>query len=415
MKRGEPMNTYLVGGAVRDMLMGLEPKDRDYVVVGSSPSDMLAAGFSQVGADFPVFLHPETGDEYALARREKKTGTGYLGFTSEFGTDVTLEEDLARRDLTINSMAFEAEEDNPGHYLVHDYFGGKTDLQNKVLRHTSNAFEEDPVRVLRLARFRARLGSEWTVAPETVSLVASMAKRGVLNELTAERVWKELSRALEEEFPRLFFDTLLECDALHVLFPEVYRLKTALESRRWHPEGDAYEHTMLVLTQAAESNFDLETRLACLVHDFGKGLTPRDQLPKHYGHEMSGVKVARDFCDRLTVPSKMRDRVMRTTRFHMHMHKLDTLNPKTFVNMFMEMDAFRDPEVVLLLWAVGVCDHNGRLGSEDEPTEHLMKVRQVFERVRAVKFADVFPNGEKNTTKIKDGMLKARVQAVKAA
>jgi tRNA nucleotidyltransferase (CCA-adding enzyme) len=415
MKRGEPMNTYLVGGAVRDMLMGLEPKDRDYVVVGSSSSDMLAAGFSQVGADFPVFLHPQTGEEYALARREKKTGTGYLGFTSEFGTDVTLEEDLARRDLTINSMAFETEEDNPGHYLVHDYFGGKTDLQNKVLRHTSNAFEEDPVRVLRLARFRARLGSEWTVAPETVALVSQMAKCGVLNELTAERVWKELSRALEEEFPRLFFDTLLECDALHVLFPEVYRLKTALEARRWHPEGDAYEHTMLVLTQAAENNFDLETRLACLVHDFGKGLTPRDQLPKHYGHEMSGVKVARDFCDRLTVPAKMRDRVMRTTRFHMHMHKLDTLNPKTFVNMFMEMDAFRDPEVVLLLWAVGVCDHNGRLGSEDEPTEHLMKVRHVFSAVRAVKFANVFPDGQTNTQKIKDGMFKARVHAVKAA
>ena len=409
------MNTYLVGGAVRDMLMGLEPKDRDYVVVGSSSSDMLAAGFSQVGADFPVFLHPQTGEEYALARREKKTGTGYLGFTSEFGTDVTLEEDLARRDLTINSMAFETEEDNPGHYLVHDYFGGKTDLQNKVLRHTSNAFEEDPVRVLRLARFRARLGSEWTVAPETVTLVSQMAKCGVLNELTAERVWKELSRALEEEFPRLFFDTLLECDALHVLFPEVYRLKTALEARRWHPEGDAYEHTMLVLTQAAENNFDLETRLACLVHDFGKGLTPRDQLPKHYGHEMSGVKVARDFCDRLTVPAKMRDRVMRTTRFHMHMHKLDTLNPKTFVNMFMEMDAFRDPEVVLLLWAVGVCDHNGRLGSEDEPTEHLMKVRHVFDAVRAVKFANVFPDGQTNTQKIKDGMFKARVHAVKAA
>jgi len=409
------MNQFLVGGAVRDMLMGLEPKDRDYVVVGSSPEEMLTAGFSQVGADFPVFLHPETGDEYALARREKKTGTGYLGFTSEFGTDVTLEDDLSRRDLTINSMAFEAEEDNPGHYLVHDYFGGKTDLQNKVLRHTSNAFEEDPVRVLRLARFRARLGAEWTVAPETVALVSQMAKRGVLSELTAERVWKELSRALEEEFPRLFFDTLLECDALHVLFPEVYRLKTALEARRWHPEGDAYEHTMLVLTQAAESNFDLETRLACLVHDFGKGLTSRDQLPKHYGHEMSGVKVARDFCDRLTVPSKMRDRVMRTTRFHMHMHKLDTLNPKTFVNMFMEMDAFRDPEVVLLLWAVGVCDHNGRLGSEDEPTEHLMKVRHMFDTVRAVKFADVFPDGQNNTQKIKDGMFKARVQAAKAA
>lgn len=403
------MKTYLCGGAVRDMLMGLEPKDKDYVVVGSSPSDMLAAGFSQVGADFPVFLHPETGDEYALARREKKTGTGYLGFTSEFGTDVTLEEDLGRRDLTINSMAVATEG-----YVV-DPFNGRSDLQNKVLRHTSNAFEEDPVRVLRLARFRARLGSDWTVAPETVALVSQMAKRGVLNELTAERVWKELSRALEAEFPRLFFDTLLECDALHVLFPEVYRLKTALEARRWHPEGDAYEHTMLVLTQSAESNFDLETRLACLVHDFGKGLTHRDQLPKHYGHEVSGVAVAKSFCDRLTVPAKMRDRVMKTTRYHMHMHKLDTLNSKTWVNMFMDMDAFRDPEVVLLLWAVGVCDENGRLGSEDAPTEHLMKVRQVFERVRAVRFADVFPDGCHNTTKIKDGMFKARVQAVKTA
>lgn len=410
------MKTYLVGGAVRDMLMGLEPKDKDYVVVGSSPSDMLAAGFSQVGADFPVFLHPETDEEYALARREKKTGTGYLGFTSEFGTDVTLEEDLGRRDLTINSIAIkQVEDENSPERRIYDPFNGMTDIRNKVLRHTSNAFQEDPVRVLRLARFRARLGSEWTVAPETVSLVASMAKKGVLNELTAERVWKELSRALMEDHARLFFDTLLECDALHVLFPEVYRLKTALEARRWHPEGDAYEHTMLVLTQAVESNFDLETRLACLVHDFGKGLTPRHELPKHYGHEVSGVKVAKDFCDRLTVPSKMRDRSMKTTRYHMHMHKLDTLNSKTWVHMFEDMDAFRDPEVVLLLWAVGVCDHNGRLGSEDEDTSHLMKVRHVFDKVRAVKFADVFPDGEKNPAKIKDGMFKARVRAVKSA
>lgn len=416
------MKTYLVGGAVRDVLMGLEPKDRDYVVVGSSPEEMLSAGFEKVGADFPVFLHPETGDEYALARREKKTGTGYLGFTSEFSPDVTLEEDLGRRDLTINSIAMERMEDteffvegDEGHFAVFDPHGGKDDLTAKVLRHTSNAFEEDPVRVLRLARFRARLGADWTVAPETVALVSQMAKRGVLSELNAERVWKELSRALMEETPRLFFDTLLECDALHVLFPEVYRLKTALEARRWHPEGDAYEHTMLVLTQAAESNFDLETRLACLVHDFGKGLTPRDKLPKHHGHEVSGVPVTESFCNRLTVPSKMRERVMKTTRYHMHMHRLDDMNAKTFVKMFMEMDAFRDPEVVLLLWAVGVCDHNGRLGAEDEPTEHLMKVRQVFERVRQVKFADVFPNGETNTNKIKDGLFKARAQAVKAA
>lgn len=405
------MKTYLVGGAVRDMLMGLEPKDKDYVVVGSSPSDMLAAGFSQVGADFPVFLHPETGEEYALARREKKTGTGYLGFTSEFGMDVTLEEDLGRRDLTINSMAYEMS--GFGGYI--DPFNGQHDLQNKVLRHTSNAFQEDPVRVLRLARFRARLGSDWTVAPETVSLVSQMAKKGVLNELTAERVWKELSRALMEPYARLFFDTLLECDALHVLFPEVYRLKTALEARRWHPEGDAYEHTMLVLSQAVYNGYDLEARLACLVHDFGKGLTPRDQLPKHYGHEMSGVPVVKSFCDRLTVPSKMRDRVVKTTRYHMHMHKLDTLNPKTWVNMFMDMDAFRDPEVMYLLWSVGVCDHNGRLGSENEPTVHLMKLLDVWHKVKSVKFADVFPNGETNAQRIKDGMFKARVQAVKAA
>jgi len=413
MNRGEPMKTYLVGGAVRDMLMGLEPKDRDYVVVGSSVEEMLAAGFEKVGADFPVFL--KDNEEYALARREKKTGTGYLGFTSEFGVDVTLEEDLGRRDLTINSMAFEDDEGNPGVYLVNDFFGGQDDLRAKVLRHTSNAFAEDPVRVLRLARFRARLGSEWTVAPETVALVSQMAKRGVLNELTAERVWKELSRALMEPHARLFFDTLLECDALHVLFPEVYRLKTALEARRWHPEGDAYEHTMLVLTQAVRKGFDLETRVACLVHDFGKGLTPRDQLPKHYGHEMSGVKVAEDFCNRLTVPSKMRDRVMKTTRYHMHMHKLDTLNSKTWVHMFMDMDAFRDPEVVYLLWAVGVCDENGRLGSENASTEHLVKVVDVFTRVRNVKFVDVFPNGETNTQRIKDGMFKARVHAVKSA
>jgi tRNA nucleotidyltransferase (CCA-adding enzyme) len=421
MKEVNNMRFFRVGGYVRDHLMGVRSQDVDWVVTGATEEQFLKAlpfymqSLTKVGAEFPVYLS-DRGEEWALARRERKNGSGYHGFEVEFGPEVTIEEDLSRRDLTINAMAMEFFDDSKTRVLeVIDPFNGQEDIKNKVLRHTSDAFQDDPVRVLRLARFRARLGAEWTVAPETVALVSSMAKRGVLNELTAERVWKELSRALMEDHARLFFDTLLECDALHVLFPEVYRLKTALEARRWHPEGDAYEHTMLVLTQAVESNFDLETRLACLVHDFGKGLTPRDQLPKHYGHEVSGVKVAQEFCDRLTVPSKMRDRVMKTTRYHMHMHKLDTLNPKTWVNMFMSMDAFRDPEVVLLLWAVGVCDENGRLGSEDAPTEHLMKVRHVFEAVRAVKFADVFPNGEKNTTKIKDGMFKARVQAVKSA
>ena len=413
------MRYFKVGGFVRDYLLGLRSQDVDYVVTGATEAELMASppfyikSFTKVGAEFPVYLSDQ-GDEWALARREKKVGEGYHGFEVEFGPEVTIEEDLSRRDLTINAMAMEIHDDMKTRLVnVIDPFNGRKDIEDKVLRHTSDAFVEDPVRVLRLARFRARLGTQWVVAPETVALVSSMAKKGVLNELTAERVWKELSRALMEPHPRLFFDTLLECDALHVLFPEVYRLKTALEARRWHPEGDAYEHTMLVLTQAALNDGDLEARMAALVHDFGKGLTPRDQLPKHYGHEMTGVKVAQDFCNRLTAPSKMRDRVMKTTRYHMHMHKLDTLNPKTWVHMFEDMDAFRDPQVVELLWMVGVFDERGRLGSEMNDVQSLYKVMDVFKRVAAVKFADVFPNGETNPTKIKDGMFKARVQAVK--
>lgn len=402
---------YLCGGAVRDMMMEMDPKDLDYVVVGSSPEEMLSQGFSQVGADFPVFLHPETGDEYALARREKKTGEGYLGFTSEFGTDVTLEEDLGRRDLTINSMAYELS--GYGGYV--DPFNGEDDLRKKVLRHTSDAFQEDPVRVLRLARFRARLGADWTVAPETVNLVATMAKKGVLDELTPERVWKEMSRALMETHPRLFFDTLLECDALHVLFPEVYRLKTALESRRWHPEGDAYEHTMLVLTQASVQNFDFDSTYAALVHDFGKGITPRDKLPKHYGHDVKGVAVVEDFSNKFTVPAKTRDRAMKATRYHMYMHKLDTLNAKTVVKMFDDMGALNDPDSVCVLFNVGVCDERGRLGSEMNSLDHLYQLNNFFETYKSVKFADVFPNGETSGEKIKMGMFRARVQAVAKA
>jgi len=389
------------------MLLNREVSDRDYVVVGSTVEDMTAQGYEKVGADFPVFLHPDTFEEYALARRESKTGTGYLGFTSEFDADVTLEEDLGRRDLTVNSIAYDV--DGYGGYV--DPYNGQDDLDARVLRHTSDAFAEDPVRVLRMARLRARFGPEWTVAPETVALVSQMAKRGVLGELTAERVWKEMSRALMEPHARLFFDTLLEVDALHVVFPEVYRLKTALEARRWHPEGDAYEHTMLVLTAAVEFGYDLETRFAALVHDFGKGVTPRAALPKHYGHEVTGVPITESFANRLTVPSKMRDRAMKTTRYHMHMHKLDTLNPKTFVKMFEDMGAFNDPAVVDLLVRVGEVDDRGRLGSENADVSHCQKLKEVFDRVNSVRFADVFPRGETNVNKIKDGMYRARVHA----
>lgn len=399
--------TYLVGGAVRDMLMGQEPKDIDFVVVGATPDEMLAEGFSQVGADFQVFLHPHTGDEYALARREKKTGTGYLGFESEFGVDVSLEDDLSRRDLTCNSVAYDTE--NQQYF---DPFNGQVDIENKILRHTSEAFQEDPVRVLRVARFRARFGSEWSVAQETKELIHYMAKKGVLDELQPDRIWKEMSRALMEPYPRLFFDTLLECDALHAIFPEIYRLKSALESRRWHPEGDAYEHTMLVLTQSAKFNYDLETRYACLVHDFGKGITPLDQLPKHYGHDVKGVKVVQEFSNRLRVPSKIRDRAMKATRYHMYCHKLDELNAKTYVKMFDDMGALNDPRSVDVLYFVGICDERGRLGSENNKYGHLSQLNDSFDAYRAVKFAVVFPNGETNGNKIKDGMIKARVSSI---
>ena len=414
------MERHLVGAPVRDMRLGRTVEDRDWVVVGSTPEQMLADGFEQVGADFPVFLHPETNEEYALARREHKTGEGYLGFTSDFGTDVTLLEDLGQRDLTVNSMAmqklteseFAIDTDTNDNWAFFDPYGGLEDLEAKVLRHTSDAFAEDPVRVLRLARFRARLGPEWTVAPETVAMVSKMAKSGVLNELVSERVWKETRRALMEPHARLFFDTLLETDALHVIFPEVYKLKTALEARRWHPEGDAYEHTMLVLTAAVDFGYDLETRFAALVHDFGKGLTPRAALPKHYGHEVTGVAVVESFANRLSVPSNMRNRAMKTTRFHMHMHKLDSLNPKTFVKMFTEMDAWRNPEVVDLLLRVGECDERGRLGCENVDVQHLQKLKKVFDQAKRVKFAEVFSKGETDGEKIKGGMYRARIQVV---
>ena len=404
--------TYLCGGAVRDKLMKRNCEDYDWVVVGSTEQQMLDMGFNKVGADFPVFLHPDSGSEYALARKEKKTGTGYLGFESDFGSDVTIFDDLIRRDITINAMAIGPIE---GDCELIDPYNGEQDIKDKILRHTSNAFSEDPVRVLRLARFRARFGTEWTVAPETATLVSQMAKSGTLNELNSERVWKELSRALMEPHPRLFFDTLLETDALHVVFPEVYRLKTALESFRWHPEGDAMEHSLLVLTAAARAGFDLETRMAALVHDFGKGLTPRDKLPKHFGHDVKGVPVVEYFCNRLSVPSKMRQRLMAVTKFHMNMHRLDQLNPKTYVKMFTEMGAFNDPVVVNLLHRLGQVDERGRLGSQDANVDHLVKVVNVFNAVRAVKFADVFPDGETNVNRIKDGMFRARVQAVKSA
>lgn len=409
--------TYLVGGAVRDLKLGNKPKDMDYVVVGATTQEMLNKGFSKVGADFPVFLHPQTGNEYALARKERKTGAGYLGFETDFGPDVTLEDDLSRRDLTVNAMAMDSETGE-----LFDPFNGLDDLKNKVLRHTSDAFSEDPVRVLRLARFRARYGADWTVAKETVSKVTYMAKKGVLSELNSERVWKEMSRALMENHPRLFFDTLLECNALHVVFPEVYKLLTALENRFWHPEGNAYEHTMLVLTQAKLHFNDLTTQYCALTHDFGKGLTPFEKLPSHHGHDVKGVGVVDSFSKKNAVPSKLRHVAMYVTRFHMNMHKLGELNPKTFVKMFDSAKGVgaSQPEKVDALYKLGVCDSRGRLGADllesvEDTKARLEPFMSKFYAYKGVKFNDVFPDGESNVNKIKNGLFHAQVQAVKMA
>lgn len=323
--------------------------------------------------------------------------------------------DCSRRDLTINSIAIGPINGDENAASIIDPFNGESDIKNKILRNTSEAFSEDPVRVLRVARFRARFGHDWKVASETVDLIYNMGKKGVLNELQPERIWKELSRALMEPHPRLFFDTLLECDVLHIIFPEVYVLCSAMESRIWHPEGNAYEHTMLVLTQSALNGYDLESRLAALVHDFGKGLTRKENFPRHYGHDVNGVPVVENFCNRLTVPTMIRDRAMKACRYHMSMHKLDTLNPKTFVNMFMNMGSWNDPETVDVLYRVGVCDERGRLGSENVSIDHLQMLPRIWDEVRKVKFADVFPNGETNVERIKDGLHKARVNAAAKA
>lgn len=399
------MQFFRVGGCVRDTLMGRAPSDVDFVVVGGSHEEMLAQGYEHVGAHFPVYLD-SLGTEFALARREVKDGEGYTGFNFDVA-DVTLEEDLSRRDLTINSMAFDVDGK-----LV-DPFGGRDDLDRRVLRHTSNAFAEDPVRVLRLARFRARWGAEWTVAPETRDLVRKMGKDGVLGELQKDRVWKEFSRSMMEGWPRLFFDTLFECDVLHVMFPMVYKLKTATESFKWHPEGNAYEHTMLVLTQAAVHQYDLDVRLAAVCHDLGKGETPRDKLPAHYGHESTGVPVARAFCEKVGAPAKMTEHALKATRWHMHLHKLSSLKPKTVVDMFVQLDAWRDERAVPLLMMVGVCDSRGRLGGEHSDVAHVLKVMDMWDVVRAVKFADVFPHGCTDPAKIKDKMFWAREKALR--
>ena len=331
------MKTYQVGGSVRDKLLGLPAVDRDYVVVGATVEEMLAAGFQPVGKDFPVFLHPETKEEYALARTERKSGRGYTGFAFQAAPDVTLEEDLLRRDLTINAMAFEADG------TLIDPYGGAKDITAKVMRHVSDAFAEDPLRVLRLARFAARF-TEFAVAPETLSLCKKLVSDGEVRELVAERVWQEISRGLMEAQPSRMFDVLRACGALAELAPELDRLWGVPQKAQWHPEIDTGIHIMQVIDYAANRGWPLATRFAALTHDLGKGLTPADILPAHHAHEARSVKLVAALCERWRVPRDCTELALHVAAEHGNLGKLADMRPATVHDVLMRCDVLRRPE-----------------------------------------------------------------------
>ena len=333
------MDIYLVGGAVRDRLLGRPATERDYVVVGAAPDELLALGFRPVGKDFPVFLHPGSGEQYALARTERKTGPGYYGFATRFSPDVTLEEDLARRDLTINAMALTESG------AVVDPHGGQRDLAARVLRHVSPAFVEDPLRVLRVARFAARFAPlGFTVAPETLALMRGIVAGGELAALVPERVWVETARALGEDRPQVYFEVLRECGALAAVFPELDALFGVPQPPKWHPEIDTGVHTMQVLAVAALLSPDTIVRFAALMHDIGKGLTPREQWPRHIGHEEAGARLIEQVAGRLRVPNEHRDLAVLVARHHARVHRVAGQRPGTVLELFEATDAFRRPE-----------------------------------------------------------------------
>lgn len=373
------MRIYLVGGAVRDELLGLDVRERDWVVVGARPQELLDRGFKPVGKDFPVFLHPGTREEYALARTERKTSPGYRGFDTLFSPEVTLEQDLERRDLTINAIA----RDQATGQLI-DPFHGQRDLQDRWLRHVSAAFVEDPVRVLRIARFAARFAPlGFRVAPETMQLLREITARGELDALVPERVWQETQRALEMPAPRQFFEVLREGDALPVIFPEVHALFGVPQPEQWHPEIDTGLHTMMVLDQAARLSEDPIVRFAALTHDLGKGTTPTDQLPRHIAHEERGVGLVDALCERLKIPNAYRELAVLVSRYHLHLHKIAELRPSTMLGLLESLDAFRRPARFEQFVLACEADARGRQGLEqrDYPqSEYLRRARDVAAR-----------------------------------
>jgi tRNA nucleotidyltransferase (CCA-adding enzyme) len=373
------MEIYLVGGAVRDQLMGFTPKERDWVVVGARPQDLEAQGYKQVGKDFPVFLHPQTHEEYALARTERKTSPGYKGFTVHASPQVTLLEDLQRRDLTINAIA----EDEHGRLI--DPFGGVQDIENKILRHVSPAFSEDPVRILRLARFAARFAHlGFTVAAETNELMKQMVDNGEVDALVPERVWKEMQRALAMPAPQRFFEILRACGALAKLFPEIEALYGVPQPEKHHPEVDTGVHTMMVLEQAARLSSDPQVRFAALVHDLGKGVTPQEQWPKHLEHEEIGVPLVENLCQRYRVPNDYRTLAVHVTRYHLHYHKALELRPNSILKLLQNIDALRKPQRFEQFLLACEADARGRLGRENRACPQSDLLRRALDVVNNV-------------------------------
>lgn len=400
------MRVYKVGGAVRDRLLGIASKDCDWVVVGATAEEMTALGYRQVGQDFPVFLHPETHEEYALARTERKHGTGYRGFAVDAARHVTLEQDLARRDLTINAMA----EDDAGQII--DPYGGQKDLAAGVLRHVTGAFVEDPLRVLRVARFAARLG--FPVAPETLALMRRIAEGGELSTLAPERIWRELERALAEPYPERFIEVLRDCGALRALLPEVDALFGVPQPPRHHPEIDTGLHVLLCLRQAARKAASLPVRYAVLLHDLGKALTPAEELPAHHGHEARSATLAEAVSKRLRAPVACRELAVLVARHHLTIHRARELKPSTLVDLLETLDAFRRPERWAEVLAACEIDAQGRTGLEDRPypsRPHLEQALAVLGTLDLKSLVAALPPGRQVREVIRDARITALIAA----
>jgi tRNA nucleotidyltransferase (CCA-adding enzyme) len=403
------MKVYLVGGAVRDKHLGLAVQDRDWVVVGATPEAMEAQGYVRVGKDFPVFLHPETKEEYALARTERKTAPGYTGFQFHAAPDVALEDDLRRRDLTINAMA-----ETPDGVLI-DPFGGLNDLRGGILRHVSQAFVEDPVRILRVARFAARFADRgFVVAGETRELMRAMVDSGEVDALVPERVWVELERALGETRPGAFFEILRDCGALARILPELDRLWGVPQPEKHHPEIDTGVHVMLVLAQAARLSSDTRVRFAALLHDLGKGTTPKELWPQHIEHEERGVPIVQALCRRLAIPNDYRDLAVLVSRYHLHYHRAPELRTTTLLKTLEQLDAFRRPERFELFLLACEADARGRPGYEQRDFPQGDIFRQAFRAAAAVD-ARQFASPDRDGKAIAEALRRARNSAIQAA